>query len=417
MTAMLLYIDPGTGSMLFTILIGLLGTGLYFFRDAKVRLRFLFSGGKKAESADSSRVPFAIFTDSKRYWNLFEPICRQFEMRGLPMLYLTASPDDPALDTPFEHVTARFVGEGNRAFAQMNFLKADVVLSSTPGLDVYQWKRSKDVKWYLHIAHGANDPAMYRMFGLDFFDAVTVSGEYQVKQLREIEQKHRAPAKELPMLGLPHMDALLHRLEAADPLPAGETTVLLAPSWGPNGIFRRFGAQILEELLRTGYHIIVRPHPQPLATEKELIEPIMARFPESEQLEWNRDIDNFDVLRRADVLISDFSGIIFDYSLVFQRGVIYTDVSYDKGPFDAWWLDEELWTFETLPKIGRKLTSENLPELKDLIDQLLQDPSYREAIEQARAETWSCIGHSAELIADYAIEKQKELTAAPSAEA
>ena len=38
---MLMYIDPGTGSMLFTILIGLLGTGLYFFRDAKVRLRFL----------------------------------------------------------------------------------------------------------------------------------------------------------------------------------------------------------------------------------------------------------------------------------------------------------------------------------------------------------------------------------------
>ena len=49
---MRLYIDPGTGSMLFTILIGLLGTVLYFLRDAKVRLRFLFSGGKKTENAD-----------------------------------------------------------------------------------------------------------------------------------------------------------------------------------------------------------------------------------------------------------------------------------------------------------------------------------------------------------------------------
>ncbi|MBR6207649.1 MAG: CDP-glycerol glycerophosphotransferase family protein [Oscillospiraceae bacterium] len=414
---MRLYIDPGTGSMLFTILIGLFGTGLYFFRGAKVRLRFLFGGGKKVAGNDEARVPFAIFTDSKRYWNLFEPICEQFEKRGLPMLYLTASPDDPALDRRFEHVTARFVGEGNRAFAQMNFLKADVVLSSTPGLDVYQWKRSKDVKWYVHIAHGANDPAMYRMFGLDFYDAVTVSGDYQIQQLREIERKHNAPAKELPMLGLPHMDALLRRAESAEPLAHRETTVLLAPSWGPNGIFRRFGAKILEELLRTGYHIIVRPHPQTLATEKELIEPIMARFPEGGQLEWNRDNDNFEVLRRADVLISDFSGIIFDYALVFQRGVIYTDVSYDKGPFDAWWLDEELWTFETLPKIGKCLTPENLPELKNMIDELLHDPSYQAAIEKARTETWSCIGRSAELIADYAIQKQKELTAAPEADA
>ena len=413
---MRLYIDPGTGSMLFTILIGLLGTVLYFLRDAKVRLRFLFSGGKKTENADS-RVPFAIFTDSKRYWNLFEPICDQFEQRGLPMLYLTASPDDPALEKEYSHITARFVGEGNRAFANVNFLKADVVLSSTPGLDVYQWKRSKDVKYYVHIAHAANDPPMYRMFGLDFYDAVAVSGEYQIKQIREIEKKHNAKAKELPMLGLPHMDALLHRLESVEPLPAGETTVLLAPSWGPSGIFRRFGSQILDELLRTGYHIIVRPHPQTLATEKDLIEPIMARYPDSEQLEWNTDNDNFDVLRRADVLISDFSGVIFDYALVFQRGIIYTDVSYDKSPFDAWWLDEELWTFETLPKIGLKLTSENLPELKGMIDEIMHNAAYKEAIAAARAETWCCIGRSAELIADYAIEKQKELASPSTADA
>ncbi len=412
---MRLYIDPGTGSMLFTILIGLLGTVLYFLRDAKVRLRFLFSGGKKTENADS-RVPFAIFTDSKRYWNLFEPICDQFEQRGLPMLYLTASPDDPALEKEYSHITARFVGEGNRAFANVNFLKADVVLSSTPGLDVYQWKRSKDVKYYIHIAHAANDPAMYRMFGLDFFDAVAVSGEYQIRQIREIEKKHNAKEKELPMLGLPHMDALLHRLESAEPLPHSETTVLLAPSWGPNGVFRRFGSQILDELLRTGYHIIVRPHPQTLATEKDLIEPIMARYPDSEQLEWNTDNDNFDVLRRADVLISDFSGVIFDYALVFQRGIIYTDVSYDKSAFDAWWLDEELWTFETLPKIGLKLTSENLPELKGMIDEIMHNDAYKEAIAAARAETWSCIGRSAELIADFAIEKQKELASSTTAD-
>ena len=31
---MYLYIDPGTGSMLFTILIGVLGALVYFFRNA-----------------------------------------------------------------------------------------------------------------------------------------------------------------------------------------------------------------------------------------------------------------------------------------------------------------------------------------------------------------------------------------------
>lgn len=405
-----LYIDPGTGSMLFTILIGVLGTGLYFFRDALVKLRFLAGGGAREKDKQQDRVPFAIFTDSKRYWNLFEPICDEFERRGEALVYMTASPDDPALEKNYEHVTAKFIGEGNRAFAKLNFIKADVLLSSTPGVDVYQWKRSKDVKWYVHVLHAANDPVIYRMFGLDGYDAVMVSGEYQRRQLRELEKLGCGRKKELPMIGLPHMDALLSRLEAAPPLEDHVRTILLAPSWGESAIFARYGGEILKALLETGYHIIVRPHPQSFASEKEMLEELMRAYPDSEQLEWNRDRDNFEVLRRSDLLISDFSGVIFDYSLVFCRPVIYADTTFDTSPYDAWWLKKEkLWTFETLPKIGKQLTPENLGELKTMIDDVLGDPRYRQAIEQARRETWACMGQSVPLLADYMIEKRREL--------
>ena len=329
-TELFLYIDPGTGSMLFTILIGILGTLLYFFRDALVHARFLLSGGKRDKAAEQDRIPFAVFTDSKRYQTIFEPICDEFERRGEELVYMTASPDDPILNNKYEHVHSEFIGEGNKAYAKLNFIKADVLLSSTPGLDVYQWKRSKDVKWYVHVAHGANDPAMYRMFGLDYYDAVTVSGEYQRQQLRELEALGNTPKKELPMIGLPHMDTMLQRLKETPELPAHPITILLAPSWGINGIFTRFGGEILKQLLATGYHVIARPHPQTMATEREMIEAIMKEYPAGDRLEWNFDNDNFEVLRRSDLLISDFSGIIFDYALVFLRPVIYDDVSYDK---------------------------------------------------------------------------------------
>lgn len=42
---MLLYIDPGTGSMLFTILIGILGVAQYFLKNLWVKLRFFSRGG------------------------------------------------------------------------------------------------------------------------------------------------------------------------------------------------------------------------------------------------------------------------------------------------------------------------------------------------------------------------------------
>ena len=69
----LLYIDPGTGSMLFTILIGLIGAAIYSLRMLFVKLRFVISGGKKVE-VNKNKIPFVIFSDNKRYWNVFEPI-------------------------------------------------------------------------------------------------------------------------------------------------------------------------------------------------------------------------------------------------------------------------------------------------------------------------------------------------------
>lgn len=409
---MRLYIDPGTGSMIFTILVGVIGTAVYLFRDALVRLRFLLSGGAKVKEETGDRIPFVIFSDSKRYWNLFEPVCDVFETRGQPLVYMTASPDDPALEKHYAHVACTFIGEGNRAFARLNFLKAGVVLSTTPGLDVYQWKRSKDVQWYVHVLHMASDPTGYRMFGLDYYDAVLLSGEYQIDQIRELERLRGLPAKGLRLTGVPYLDAMKRRLETAEPLPPQPVTILLASSWGESSILRRYGGTAIRAALDTGYHVIVRPHPQSFVSEREMLEELMREFPESSRLEWNRDNDNFEVLRRADVLISDFSGVIFDYALVFEKPVIYADTSFDKAPYDACWLEDEMWTFKVLPRIGKQLTPDRLDHLREMIDALRSDPGYREAIGQARRESWAHIGESAALTADYMIAKYAELNEA-----
>lgn len=405
----LLYIDPGTGSLLFTILIGLLGTAGYLLRNVFIKLRFLLSGGIKENTAQQNRIPFAIFSDHKRYWNTFEPICDEFEKRGVQLTFLTASPDDPALQKEYRHVRCEFIGEGNRAFAKLNFFKADVLLSTTPGLGVYQWKRSKDVKWYVHVLHMANDPTTYRMFGLDYYDAILLSGEYQIEQIRTLEKKRNLAPKELELVGVPYLDAMKRRFDASRSSDSHPTTLLLAPSWGSSSLLGRFGGDIIKAALNTGYHVIVRPHPQSYTAEKALIEKLMAEFPADEQLEWNQDNDNFDVLRRSDVMISDFSGAIFDFCLVFQKPVIYADVSFDKSPYDAWWIEDEMWTFKTLPRIGRQLTSENMHGLKKLVDELLSCSDYQEALKAAREETWVHVGEAASLVADYMIRKENEL--------
>lgn len=405
---MRLYIDPGTGSMLFTILLGVIGAAFYSVRMMLIKLRMRAGGGKVDLNQD--RIPLVIFSDHKRYWNVFQPICRELDKRGVDVVYMTASEDDPALNCTLPHVRAEFIGPDNKVFTRLNFLRANLVLSTTPGLDVYQWKRSRDVNYYVHIPHAASDITMYRMFGIDYYDALLLSGDYQMQQVRDLEQLRQLPAKELTKVGIPYMDEMAKRLENADPIPAHERTVLLAPSWGPSAIFSVYGGKIIEKLLQTGYHVIIRPHPQSYTSEKEMLEKLMQAYPESDQLEWNRDNDNFDVLNRSDILISDFSGVVFEFSLIYDKPVIYTDPKMDLSVYDAWWLDQTTWTVTALPRLGEELRAENMDELKVLIDRCLSDPRYAEGRRQVKEETWANSGNGAAATADYLIAKLNELS-------
>ncbi len=404
---MRLYIDPGTGSMLFTILIGVLGAGFYALRLFFIKLRYKIGGGK-VDIMDQ-KIPYVIFSDDKRYFKIFEPVIREMDRREQDILYLTGSEDDPALTSDIPHMKAECIGKDNKAFLKLNLMKASILLSTTPGLDVYQWKRSKEIDYYVHIPHAASEITLYRMFGIDYYDAILLSGEYQAEDVRRLEELRELPPKELVKIGIPYMDEMAKRLEEIGPAPEHPRTVLVAPSWGKSALFSVYGEKILDVLLKTGYHIIVRPHPQSFTSEKDMIEGLMKKYPNSAQLEWNRDTDNFDVLNRSDILISDFSGVIFDFTLIFDKPVIYTDPAFDVSPYDAWWLKTPLWTTTALPRLGCELTTDNFEHLREWIDTCLSDPKYQEGRREVKAETWAYPNEGAVRAADYLMAKYQEL--------
>ena len=405
---MFLYIDPGTGSMLFSILIGGISTLVFIGRKIFIKLKFVLSGGK-SEKINNSKIPYLIFSDHKRYWNIFKPICDEFEKRSIDLVYWTASPDDSALSEKYEHIKVEFIGTGNKAFARLNMLNAGIVLSTTPGLDVLQWKRSKTVDRYIHILHAVDDPSSYRMFGLDFYDSVLLSGSYQIEQIRYLEQKRNLKEKELSVVGCPYMDTMFERLKNTTKENQEKFTVLLAPSWGASGILTKYGSKILDALISTGFKIIVRPHPQTLISEKNIIEPLIKKYPNSENFFWNYDNDNFNVLNSSDILITDFSGIIFDYSLIFDRPLIYADTSFDTAPYDAAWLDEPMWKFKILPTLGVKLDESQFSDMKSLIEKTVSNEELKAGRDNARKVAWENIGKSAELTADYMIKKYEKI--------
>jgi CDP-glycerol glycerophosphotransferase (TagB/SpsB family) len=120
-------------------------------------------------------------------------------------------------------------------------------------------------------------------------------------------------------------------------------------------------------------------------------------------------MDNFEVLRRSDILISDFSGVVFDFALIYDKPIIYTEPNFDRSMYDAWWLDTPWWTLSALPRLGRELTRENIGSMKEVIDACLTDAVYADGRREVTAETWAYQGEGAVRVADYLMDKYVQL--------
>lgn len=211
---MLLYIDPGTGSMLFSVLIGAAATLFFLAKALVLKLKLIFSGRKGELVVDKSYKPYVIYCEDKRYWTVFKNILDEFEKRQTEVTYLVSKEDDPVFAQNYKYVKTEVIGEGNRAFAKLNMMSAGIILMTTPGLQVYQLKRSKNVKHYCHILHASTDATMYRLFGLDYFDSVLCTGDYQFEDIRALEKMRGLPQKELVTVGSPYLDTLKEKMKS-----------------------------------------------------------------------------------------------------------------------------------------------------------------------------------------------------------
>jgi hypothetical protein len=395
----LCYIDPGTGSMLFSIVIGLV-TMLYFLgKAAVIKLKFVLSGGKAINS--KHRYPLVIYSEGKRYYTVFKPILVALERKGIPTVFYTSSEDDPVFSDTYNHITTEFIGTGNKAFTRLNFLEADVCLMTTPGLDVYQLKRSRGVKHYSHVLHSVDDATGYRLFGLDYFDSVLLSGEYQKAHIRILEQKRGVKEKELVVVGCPYLDFLQEKVSALPTKNQDEFTVLVAPSWGKSGILSRYGASLLDRLVETGFQIIVRPHPQSKQSEKNVLNELTNRYAENKNLSWDYNTENLHALSSSDIMISDFSGVIFDYTFLFDRPFLYVTGDFDAMPYDSYDIEEQPWKFRVLPEIGKELKKEDFPRIKEVLLETVNSSELQENRKVAKQTAWQYQGESGERVATF----------------
>ncbi len=406
------YLDPGTGSMIGSMLIGILATFVFLVKGFYYKgLEGAFGLIGKRFRSHGERSSIVFYSEGRQYWNTFKPVIEEFMRRGVPCTYLTSDAQDPGLLCSTELVTTKYIGEGSQAHRYLSFLEADVCAMTTPGLDVLQIKRSKGVKHYVHLIHAPTDAANYKLYSFDYYDSIFVSGDHQARSIRKLEELRGLPPKCLINAGCVYYDELMQQAKNYDPPKTSSQTltVLVAPTWGPNGLLRRSGTGILVSLLDAGLAVILRPHPQSFVSEKGIIIDLQKQLEPYSNLEWDQRPDGLESMAKADVMISDISGAAFDFAFVFEKPVVTVKTEFNKIGLEAADLSWDPWELTVLDQIGRQIDEAELDHLPEILQQEVGHDDRKPLIRQLRETSVNHFSCAAEHVADELLRIQEQV--------
>jgi CDP-glycerol glycerophosphotransferase (TagB/SpsB family) len=115
-------------------------------------------------------------------------------------------------------------------------------------------------------------------------------------------------------------------------------------------------------------------------SEKDLLASLTDELLGYANLRWDNSAEPFASMRKADVLVSDLSGIVFDFAFMFEKPVVSMRFDYDETGMEASDLPGELWEIGVLDKIGFRIGEEDLETLPERIGTLVGTEELRDSI-------------------------------------
>lgn len=309
------YIDPGTGSALFYVVSGIVISIYFGIRGLYYRLvEAVFRVRHKEQ-----RCSLAIHCEDPRYEITFLPVIKALVERGIEPTFFTMYQRDASFEPLPDKVTHRSIAPGMVGYAYLNHIEANLLVTTTPQLDVMTFRRSARVRHYAHLPHALGESRYVRPYAYDYFDSVLCCGPILKENIRRIEAIRGLPAKQLHETGIPHYEELLKACGEAPP-PGDTPVVLVAPSWGPFSMFESFGVDFIAAIARQ-YRVIVRPHPQMKISQPDLYAKVLSLSGVTVDTQRTPS----DAMSKAHLLLSDISGITHEFAFIYQRPVLIID--------------------------------------------------------------------------------------------
>ena len=331
----------------------------------------------------------------------FEQIIHELtEKMGCQICYVTSAKDDPILTSQNKRIKAFYIGLGAIRTKFFMELKAEVLVMTMPNLETYFIKRSKVYPvHYVYVFHSmVSTHTIYRKGAFDHFDSIFCVGPHHVEEISATESVYGLKHKNLVKYGYGLLDNLQTNKSMKNQQRCtedGKKKILVAPSWGKNGLLQTKGLELVKILLDGGYHVTVRPHPMTIRKWSKTIKAIENEFKSNANFEIEKDVSTFESLYSAYGLISDWSGIAMEYAFACELPVLYIDgspkinnSSYDKISCEALEI-----TIRNL--IGKVISPNELESLPKIIESTYENiDNFKTKIQEVRDKTVFNLGES-----------------------
>lgn len=272
------------------------------------------------------------YSEGKNYWVHLEGLIKEvLKTSRIPVCYISSGADDPGLFFKHPNYLSFKIDEGFVRNWLFENIEADVMVMTMPDLHQYQVKRSKHNVHYVYVQHSlVSFHMVYREGAFDYYDTIFCAGPHHIKEIRLIEGAYNLPAKNLVEHGYGRLDAIIAESSNRSVHIPGEGIpkhVLFAPSWGPEGAIESgMGKKIIDQLMKQGYRITFRPHPQTNKFAGEKVKEVVDSHISNSLFSYENNVAGQDSLHESDIMISDWSGAALDYAFGLNKPVLFIDV-------------------------------------------------------------------------------------------
>ena len=353
------------------------------------------------------------YSESNGFYKYFESVIEYLLAHSNIIIhYVTSDPKDQIFEKAKSEPRIRsyYIGE-KRLITLMMKMDADMVVMTMPDLENFHIKRSyvrKDVE-YVYMFHGViSSMRTLRPKALDHFDTLLTVGDYIEQEVRRIEEETQSKKKKLVPCGYGVVDKMAAAYERMQTEGAKRERpiVLVAPSWQPDNILEICLLPLGKALIDKGYDVVVRPHPQYLKRFPQRFEEIAKvcnAFP-GEHFRIERDFSSNETVFTADLLVTDWSSIGYEYTLATKKPVLFinTPMKVVNPECENW----DSFDLKMRNVMGIALepgeTGERAAQAAERL--MMEQARYAEAIESVRREHIYHFGESGKYGAKYILE-------------